>query len=879
MSEFHRKCQMLMKFIKDPYEKRKKDTREIPRTYYARCCIHAGIYEGKILYEACEGRAMEGNPLALFLEIISRREFLLYEHIWSVESEEKKEQYEEEWRAFPKVHFVVRHSNAYVKALAECKYLINDMTFPPYFMKRKGQVYLNTWHGIPIKNIGYEVPDGERKSANIIRNFLAADYLVSSGEYMTKVYRQSFRLQGIFNGTVLETGMPHTDLLFRLSKEEVYEHLQRRGVTLDPEKELILYAPTFRGEYKQAENQSSNYKYMYEMIAKALGQRKYQLLIKPHPAEYRMFSKEEIEQGYYIPDTVDVTEVLPIASLLISDVSSLLFDYLLLERPVIFYIPDVRQYKEDRGMRILQKELPGPVTETIDELVWWLTHKEKLMREYLPLVCSARERYCCKEDGQAAGRVVDALFLQEYEKEQAVSLREPEKKKLLFYAGGLRTNGITVSLMGLLDLMDLEKYDITVYVQSKQEEGSVFAASDFREGVRVMVRVPTYNATQREEFYHGVVSELGISRAFCERNYPEEMYEREYRRCFGEAVFDEVIDYSGYGSFMARVLLAAPEGKKRIWQHSDMKRDQKRTVDGKRPLERDLKVVFSLYGRFDSIVSCGEEMMMINRKSLATKETYDKFCYVDNPVNSNRIKKGLAAEQIMVREGKRYLLLAGQTQGNTIMAEKMILLPERPELSFIMVGRLSPEKNPMAALQAFEQFQKEVAQAKLYMVGDGPLSEQVRRYVSRHGLEDSVCLTGNLYNPFPLIRHCGCVLIPSKWEGQALIVREMRVLHKAILISDHKGHEAVCEKDGQRIIHTDKDSIYEGMMAYYRGEVPIAAWECEQYNAKVKQQMEQLLLEQNQPKWQEEGEEDESGEKQGCVTAAMVRGRSAQANR
>lgn len=841
MSEFHRKCELLMKFVKEPYEKRKEEAGKSPRAYYAKCCIHSAINEGKILYESEEGSGMSGNLLAIFLELMERPEALSYEHIWSMESEEKMDYYKARWGENKNVTFVIRGSKEYVKVLAECKYLLNDKTFPSYFMKRKGQVYLNVWHGMPIKKVGYECNEGEKKSANQIRNFLSADYLISSGSYLTKVYEDAFLLKGLYPGKIVTAGMPRTDLLFSYDREAIYEEMRTHDVLVDPEKELILYIPDVHGEGKKAMDRSLEFATTYKKLVKGLSGSHYQVLIRPAPSEYRMLSETERKKGYYIPDTMEAEPVLGLSDIVITDSSELVFSYLLMERPIIFYRPQLRMEKKRQNMRLLEEELPGPVVDKLEAVLWWIRNKKELIKSYEKKIKTARVRFCSYEDGQSAARVADLLLGEEIETEKEEEIQEPDKKKLLFYAGALKTNGITVSLLGLLELLDVKKYDITVYIQPKNEETSVFSAKDFKKGIRILVRVPKYNATSSEEFYHGMISEVGVYRPFCKQNYPSGLYEREFRRCFGEARFDEVIDYSGYGSFMARVLLASPYGKKRIWQHSDMKRDQKRKVEGEYPFDTELKVVFSLYDRFDSIVSCGKDVMEVNRAALATEETYDTFTYVDNPVSIGRILMGLKEEQVIKRLGKTYLVLEGSEQGNVYYANKMIPLPEKEHLTFVMIGRLSPEKNPLNAVKAFEEFLKKEEEARLYLIGDGPLAEDIKRYITRHRLTDAICLTGNLANPFPLLRHCGCFLLPSKWEGQAMTVWEIRVLKKPILLSDYKGYEGACKEDGQKVIHTDVASIYDGMVAYANGEISVSDWDYETYNEQVKDQFESLI--------------------------------------
>ena len=114
-----------------------------------------------------------------------------------------------EFADHPRVRFVEIRSPDYLRALATAKYLINNATFPQQLAKRPEQVYVNTWHGAPLKHMGFDMPEGGVLSRNITRNFLNADYLLSANPYMTDtMYRSAYRMQGIFRGAVDRGGPP-----------------------------------------------------------------------------------------------------------------------------------------------------------------------------------------------------------------------------------------------------------------------------------------------------------------------------------------------------------------------------------------------------------------------------------------------------------------------------------------------------------------------------------------------------------------------------------------------------------------------------------------------------------------------------------------------
>ena len=214
------------------------------RAYYAKCYREHAIQEHWILYEAFAGRGILCNPKAMFEALRRRSEFKDYRHIWVLDSMKSHKDLICKYKNDPSVIFIERHSKEYLKYLAEAKYLINNSTFPGYFIKRKEQVYINTWHGIPLKKMGYDMPGGNFNSANTIRNFLAADFLLSANKFQSDMYWKSYKLEGLWNGKVIETGHARNDVFWSDSKESIYKHLDSLGLPGSHKKKIVLYAPT-----------------------------------------------------------------------------------------------------------------------------------------------------------------------------------------------------------------------------------------------------------------------------------------------------------------------------------------------------------------------------------------------------------------------------------------------------------------------------------------------------------------------------------------------------------------------------------------------------------------------------------------------------------
>src|SRR5699024_3998575 len=134
-------------------------------------------------------------------------------------------------------------------ALPICKFLFNNATFPPEFTKRPDQIYINMWHGTPLKKMGYDVEGGADAARNVMRNFMSADYLLSQNEFMTnQMYLGAYKLKNVYEGAIVEEGYPRADRMFGANAgSDARKVLREKGVETAG-KRVLIYAPTWRGE-------------------------------------------------------------------------------------------------------------------------------------------------------------------------------------------------------------------------------------------------------------------------------------------------------------------------------------------------------------------------------------------------------------------------------------------------------------------------------------------------------------------------------------------------------------------------------------------------------------------------------------------------------
>ena len=217
---------------------------------YFRFCKTQKIKENWVFYESHAGASMLCNPLALFKEFEKRPDFKEYLHIWTIADDSEIEYLRNEYKHYKNVLFVKYQSVGYAYFVAKSKYLINNTSFVNFFSKRKGQVYLSTWHSITVKSLGYDTPDGVRLVKNMLRNLLMADYVISPNEFMTDIFNNSFRLREIFQGKYIEEGFPRNDMVVKKPVLYLYpENDMMVKVTFDNKDKLLSTYPKYKDEW------------------------------------------------------------------------------------------------------------------------------------------------------------------------------------------------------------------------------------------------------------------------------------------------------------------------------------------------------------------------------------------------------------------------------------------------------------------------------------------------------------------------------------------------------------------------------------------------------------------------------------------------------
>ena len=776
----------------------------------------APIETGTVLYESFAGNGMLCNPEAIFRQILATPDLAQLQHIWVLADPRQHRATLTEFAGVPNVSFVRHGTSSYYRALATSEYLINNATFPPQFSKRAGQTYLNTWHGTPLKRMGYDIDGGALATANILRNFVAADYLLAANPFMAEqMYEKAYKLSGISRSLIIEEGSPRIDrqTLSPAAAEAARARLTAAGIALG-DRTIILYAPTWKGTSfaRPADDIDQLLDHVTRLTAR-IDTSKYVVLLKTHQIVHSLAASRPELSRFLVPNDMPSNVILGLTGVLITDYSSIFFDFLATGRPILFFIPDLDDYSGTRGLYFEPEEWPGPICRTTDELADHLAdilETGELSPESAVRYRNSQQVFCGRDDGRASERIIDAVFrgnVQPYNVHPVASKHRPS---ILIYLGGMRSNGITTSALNLLHNIDHSRFDVSACFGQSIAPAAIENQLSIHPAVRQFPRVGGMNGSAPDQLARRLDFRRGKISQHQDRPRQKALWDDEWTRCFGDSVFDFVVDFSGYGPFWAVLLLHSPRSIRSIWLHNDLAADAHRKVKGKKGMLHSLTQIFTLYAQYEHLVSVSPTLSQINGRHLAPYAEPAKFTFALNSADAEHIL-GAASEDL--RESARDL------ETGTTPEWVDALLSTNDITTFVTVGRLSPEKNQARLIRAFNIVHKETPTTRLVLVGDGPLRGALESLVKTLGLEESVILTGEQHNPYTVLAASDCFVLSSDYEGQPMVILEALVLGLPIVTVEFESvQNALPSGFGLVVPQTDED-LATGLDAFLTGDV------------------------------------------------------------
>lgn len=342
------KIRKIIRFVKRLFPKTPK-----MKFIYAWYYKHGKINEKQALFESFHGKDVSDSSLAILQEFLKMPESKDFKIYFATNDKKRDQKFIDSIGL--KVELVDIADFKYVKVLATSKYLINNSSFPAYFIRRDEQVYLQTWHGTPLKTLGKRMRFGIESMYNVQHNFLHANYIMFPNEFTRKVIMEDYNLEALYTGTVVMNGYPRNSIFMDHEKaDQVTKKLGNEDYT------TMAYMPTWRGQSNHDVN-TSEYSREINQLLHYLDENlkdDQKLYVNFHPIVQKFVKLDNYEHIYPFPSGVDKYEFLNSVDALITDYSSVFFDYSITRKPIILYMYDYEEYMHDRGMYFDIKELP-----------------------------------------------------------------------------------------------------------------------------------------------------------------------------------------------------------------------------------------------------------------------------------------------------------------------------------------------------------------------------------------------------------------------------------------------------------------------------------------------------------------------------------------
>ena len=375
-----------------------------------------GKIDDKLVYfQTFSGRGYSDSPKAIYEYMLNAPEYRDYRFVWSFKEPEKyADVLNLQDERTELVKFRTRADN---RALRKAKYWISNYRMLNHQYPRKGQVYLQCWHGTPLKRLGYDIKEGDNVMNSLpeVREKYRSDakkfsYLLSPSPFATDKFATAWNLNETGQRhKIIEEGYPRNDRLINASDEERDALREKLGIG---QKKAILYAPTWRdNQHTSGEGYTYKTELDFDRLQRELGD-EYVILFRAHYLVANSFDFDKY-RGFVmdVSSYSDINELYIASDILVTDYSSVFFDYANLLKPMIFYMYDLEEYEgEIRGFYLSLDEIPGPIVREEEKLLEAI----KASDEWSPdeKYMEFHKRFNPLDDGHASERVLKRILKQ-----------------------------------------------------------------------------------------------------------------------------------------------------------------------------------------------------------------------------------------------------------------------------------------------------------------------------------------------------------------------------------------------------------------------------------------------------------------------------------
>lgn len=773
------------------------------------------IQKKTVLFQSSNGLSFSGNPYYLakyLLEDDKYKEFKIV-IIYGKSPNFKVKKLIASSRAV----FCRINSLKYIYWLSVAEYLVNDVTFPAFFSRKNGQKYLNTWHGTPLKTLGKRIAYDPFDLSNAQRNFLHSTHILAPNFHTESVLTKDYMIEHLWNGVILRNGYPRNDIFF--SQKKTMDEFPESG------KYNIVFMPTWRCYLSDADEKAEfvNEKYedVFSYLEYALPD-EIRLWVNLHPYVQKRLKLSTYKKIKSFPRGIEVYDFVSRCDALVTDYSSVIFDFSVTSKPIILYAFDENGYSKGRGFCLDYSSLPFPCVKTQEDLL-----EEVLKIKSAKFIPTGQykdfvKKYCPYDNGFNTEEICSTFFRDDLEVDVEVCSC-PLKKNILIFTGPFLNNGITSSLKNLLKNLDKDRYNYYLWIDKSAAEKHAkdyFLGLDDEIGYIVSQYYLSLGAFDSLIF---VLIYLFNTKLSLNIKILNTFIKNEYKRIFSDVNFDVMIHFSGYDSLPA-LIMALSHAKKVIYMHNDMvlERNTKKNYDA--------RIIDLVYREADVIAAVRDGVASSycsNVMDVSSKVTFVPNC--QNIDCSLLAKEDLSSTLI-------------KSCGKQLADEVLQALSVEGVFRFINLGRFSPEKGHLRLIDAFEAVSEKCPVSQLYIIGGyGNCYDEIVERRSRSYVSNNIFILQDLKNPFPLLGQMDAMVLSSFYEGLPMVIFESLALGIPIISTDIPGPSEFLKNRYGHVVENTVSGLIGGMMAAINGEIPTYSFDFDEYNRQAVEKFYSLI--------------------------------------
>lgn len=807
-----------MKTIKKIWKKFKKYTTNqyVKANFrFAKYYENTSVKDNIIIFQSYDGSSLSGNPYYILKEMSKTpQKYSGFEIYVACNS-----------KSFNTINNIIKnenllnaktvlvHSKEYCKILTQAKYLINNSTFSTYFIKKSEQIYINTWHGTPLKAMGREIIDSPFELGNTQRNFMMADYLLFQNKFMFEKMKNAYMLDNLFKGKYIISGYPRNDIFYNKEDREKI----KRELNIE-NKKVVVYMPTWR-KVTNIEEQREFFSTLLKKLEENLDDDTVIFLKTHNLAKFNM-EYPDSEKIKVFPDNYETYRFLNIADCLITDYSSVMFDYANTGKKIVLYTYDYDEYTCNRGFYMNVKDLPFEFAYNVDELC----NKLKDLNNY-KRYDEFMKTYCSYDSENTSKKICDYIFNNKNDNLEIIdgSQYNDGRENILIFTGALRKNGITTALNGLINNIDLDKYNYYLTFYRNVVRRNYKVINDFPEKCNYIPIQGAKICNYFEFLCMALYYKCNVSTKLI-RRVLEKVYKREINRIYPGIKFMYAIDFCGYDR-QPMNLISYMDAIKIRFTHSNMKAEQKTRKNFHVP---SLKHAYRTYDKIAVVREGMKEEVSTHFKGIEPKEI--KLVH-----NLNNIKK--------ITDGsKEDIFFSESTYSNLTKEEIENIMNNKKIKKFINIGRFSKEKGQLRLLDAFNNLCKNNKDVYLILIGGhGNEFNKIMKKINEYNLQNVIVIK-NMDNPYPILAKSDLFILSSFYEGLPMTIMESLILNVPILSVDIEGPRFFLEQGYAYIVENSTDGLLNGMKKFINNEYKeLKKFDAEKFNEKAISEFNQLL--------------------------------------